>query len=183
MNNDVVTRIKEFMDCKSLNSLSLSRILGYKSSEKISRLFRDGNAKPSYEIIYDISIMFEINVDWLITGRGSMFNSEKHPLLEPVQHPTPTQSSTDQSQIVKMFMDTIESKDTKIDQLQMELRTVEKELVETKTKLSLYESSPPQKDMAKENTTGLCDAGNASLDTTSQKSSSLTKKAASVSAQ
>lgn len=182
MNNDVVTRIKEFMDCKSLNSLSLSRILGYKSSEKISRLFRDGNAKPSYEIIYDISIMFEINVDWLITGRGSMFNSEQHPLLEPERQSKPAQSSSDQSQIVKMFMDTIESKDTKIDQLQMELRQVEKELVETKTKLSLYEPSPPQKDMEKENTTGLCDAGNVYSDISSQKPSSPIKKVKSVTA-
>ena len=59
-----------------LNSLTLSKELGYKSSEKISRLFRDGGAKPSYDIIYDISNKFEINTDWLITGRGSMLKSE-----------------------------------------------------------------------------------------------------------
>lgn len=75
MNNDIVSRIKEFMDYKSMNSLTLANKLGYKSSEKLSRLFRGGNAKPSYDIIYDISNMFDINTDWLITGRGSMFGS------------------------------------------------------------------------------------------------------------
>ena len=64
------------MSYYSINSLTLSKELGYKSSEKISRLFRDGGAKPSYDIIYDISNKFEINTDWLITGRGSMLKSE-----------------------------------------------------------------------------------------------------------
>ena len=76
MSNDVVSRIKELMSYYSINSLTLSKDLGYKSSEKISRLFRDGGAKPSYDIIYDISNKFEINTDWLITGRGSMLKSE-----------------------------------------------------------------------------------------------------------
>lgn len=40
MNNDIVSRIKEFMDYKSMNSLTLANKLGYKSSEKLSRLFR-----------------------------------------------------------------------------------------------------------------------------------------------
>lgn len=76
MSNDIVSRIKELMSYYSINSLTLSKRLGYKSSEKISRLFRDGGAKPSYDIIYDIANKFEINTDWLITGRGSMLESE-----------------------------------------------------------------------------------------------------------
>lgn len=67
------------MSYYSINSLSLSKELGYKSSEKISRLFRDGGAKPSYDIIYDIANKFEINTDWLITGRGSMLKTESVP--------------------------------------------------------------------------------------------------------
>lgn len=81
MSNDVVSRIKELMSYYSINSLTLSKELGYKSSEKISRLFRDGGAKPSYDIIYDISNKFEINTDWLITGRGSMLKSEPVSLM------------------------------------------------------------------------------------------------------
>lgn len=77
MGNDIVSRIKELMSYYSMNSLSLSKKLGYRSSEKLSRLFRDGGAKPSYDIIYDISNKFEIDVDWLITGRGMMLKEEK----------------------------------------------------------------------------------------------------------
>lgn len=86
MNNNIVDRIKAFMQYKSLNSLSLSKELGYNSSEKISRLFRDKKAKPSYDIIYDISNKFEINVDWLITGRGSMLRTEQK--QEDINSPT-----------------------------------------------------------------------------------------------
>ena len=101
MNNDIVSRIKEFMEYKSLNSLTLSNKLGYKSSEKLSRLFRGGNAKPSYEIIYDISNMFEINVDWLITGRGSMLRDSQTP--EENELSTQPISSAEESIIYKMY--------------------------------------------------------------------------------
>lgn len=77
MGNDIVSRLKELMSYYSMNSLSLSKELGYKSSEKLSRLFREKGAKPSYDIIYDISNKFEIDIDWLITGRGTMLKEEK----------------------------------------------------------------------------------------------------------
>lgn len=104
MNKDVVSRIKEFMEYKSLNSLMLANELGYKSSEKISRLFRDGKAKPSYDIIYDISNMFEINVDWLITGRGTMLRNSEIPEESKlgVIH-TDSALSTEESIIYKMY--------------------------------------------------------------------------------
>jgi phage repressor protein C with HTH and peptisase S24 domain len=76
MDNNIVSRIKGLMEYYSLNSLSLSKMLGYNSSEKLSRLFRDKGAKPSYDIIYDISNKFEINIEWLITGRGEMLNPD-----------------------------------------------------------------------------------------------------------
>lgn len=84
MDNNIVSRIKEFMDYKSLNSLTLAKELGYKSSEKLSRLFREGNAKPSYDIIYDISNKFEINTDWLIVGRGPMLRTDDTSTSEPL---------------------------------------------------------------------------------------------------
>lgn len=92
MNNDIVSRIRELMSYYSMNSLTFSKELGYKSSEKISRLFRDGDAKPSFDIIYDISNKFEINADWLITGRGSMLKEEPKQ-AEAVQVPLPLASN------------------------------------------------------------------------------------------
>lgn len=103
MNNNIVLRIKEFMEYKSLNSLTLAKELGYKSSEKLSRLFRDGNAKPSYDIIYDISNMFEINVDWLITGRGTMLCAEQRQQIP--QSELQLASSADESIIYQMYKD------------------------------------------------------------------------------
>ncbi|GAB6394623.1 MAG: hypothetical protein MdMp024_0935 [Bacteroidales bacterium] len=78
MNDNIVARIKELMTYYSLNPLTLSQRLGYKSSEKLSRLFREGNekAKPSYKIIYDIANIFEIDADWLLTGNGDMLKKQ-----------------------------------------------------------------------------------------------------------
>ena len=62
-----------------MNSNSLAKILGYASPEKISRLFRDNKAKakPSYSILFDIANKFDdLNVEWLITGRGDMLKTE-----------------------------------------------------------------------------------------------------------
>lgn len=99
MSNDVVSRIKELMSYYSINSLTLSKELGYKSSEKISRLFRDGGAKPSYDIIYDISNKFEINTDWLITGRGSMLKNEPLSSIDNHEADLPEIQSTKRNRI------------------------------------------------------------------------------------
>lgn len=118
-----------------------------------------------------------ISAEWLLTGEGPMFNNEHKSSVESVQTIISERSSTEQSQIVKMFMDMIEAKDSKIDKLQCELRMMGEELATVKTRLSHYESSQLSN---KETTGDLCDAGNVYSDTTSQKPSSLTKKTESV---
>lgn len=109
MDNQIVSRIKQFMEYKSLNSLSLAKELGYNSSEKLSRLFRGGNAKPSYDIIYDISVRFEINVDWLITGRGTMQNSHSARTEELKTASSSHQTTpTEESFLYKVYKDQFE---------------------------------------------------------------------------
>lgn len=80
MNAEIVNRIDQIIKAKKLTVNSFAAILGYKQSEKLSRLFRVENAYPSYQIIYDITNKFEdINGDWLITGRGQMYiNKDDH---------------------------------------------------------------------------------------------------------
>jgi hypothetical protein len=69
-------RFKEFLDFKHLNSNRLSIILGYKSSERITRLVRSADNFPSYEILRDISNKFsDINIDYIITGNGTLTKS------------------------------------------------------------------------------------------------------------
>lgn len=51
------------------NPKQLGDFLGYNSAEKLYRLERDQNAKPSFEVLLDISKKFDnIDMNWLISG-------------------------------------------------------------------------------------------------------------------
>jgi len=66
-----ILQIIEYYNIKSVNSFAKEH-LGYDSSEKIARL-KDENKRPSVDILEDISNKFvEIDLNWLITGSGSM---------------------------------------------------------------------------------------------------------------
>lgn len=71
-----ILQIIEYYGIKSVNSFACD-FLKYESSEKINRLKKE-NANPSYEILLDISNKFEdIDMNWLIAGRGSMLKTAK----------------------------------------------------------------------------------------------------------
>ena len=72
-------RMYEFMKVSGFrNSNELSTHLGYKHSEKISRLFRGSKYKPSYRTLLDIAEKFPtLNLNWLITGKGEMFHTSQ----------------------------------------------------------------------------------------------------------
>lgn len=66
-----LVQIAESKGFKSLNDFAL-RGLSYESSSKLARL-KNNNAKPSVDILEDISNKFQdINLHWFITGVGSM---------------------------------------------------------------------------------------------------------------
>lgn len=71
-------RLSYLLDLKGIkNPNEFGKTLGYSNSEKIIRLFRDPNNKPSYEILEDITNKFEdINANWLLTGRGNMLRGD-----------------------------------------------------------------------------------------------------------
>ncbi|GCD76671.1 hypothetical protein JCM31826_01530 [Thermaurantimonas aggregans] len=73
----------EYYKYKSLNEFAIKG-LKYKSPEKLNRL-KDPKNKPSVEILIDISNMFDINIDWLLTGRGPMLRDQV-----PQAVPSPT---------------------------------------------------------------------------------------------
>ncbi len=86
-------RLHKFLLVKNLSISKFADRLGYENAEKIYRLFRDDKNKPSFEIIHDISNKFEeLNIDWLITGKGTMLKA------------TPEH---EQSQMPKISFDTI----------------------------------------------------------------------------
>ena len=69
MNSNISARIKLYLDKNKLTAANVAEKIGCNSPEKISRLLRDDNKKPSYDLIYDIATNYNIDVDWLITGR------------------------------------------------------------------------------------------------------------------
>lgn len=51
----------------------LARRLKYSSAEKLYRLERDKNNNPSYQILLDLSNVFEdLDITWLVNGRGGL---------------------------------------------------------------------------------------------------------------
>lgn len=67
------------------NDTVVANLLGYSHPEKISRLFREGkSAKPSADILQDITNKFgnELNISWVLTGKGEMINIESFELAE-----------------------------------------------------------------------------------------------------
>ena len=83
------TRLRAFIRKSGFRSVNeFSHHLGYVNSEKINRIFRNPQYKPSYETIYDIAIKFpKLSIDWLITGRGHMFFTK----MGAIQTPSSTQ--------------------------------------------------------------------------------------------
>ena len=77
MEDTINYRLKTYIEYKQLSYRQFAIELGYSSSEKLSRLLRNPENKPSYDIIFDIANKFdELNIDWLITGRGAMLKTE-----------------------------------------------------------------------------------------------------------
>ena len=72
--SEILAEIIRIKGLKNLNELS--KKLGYKSPEKLGRLVREPDAKPSIDTLQDfLSLYPDLNPTWLLTGQGS-------PLLE-----------------------------------------------------------------------------------------------------
>jgi hypothetical protein len=78
MPEPIVQRLKAFMTHKAINASQLAACLGYKSSEKLHRLFREEGAKPGPDVIMDIANQYpELNKEWWLTGKGEMLEIAK----------------------------------------------------------------------------------------------------------
>ncbi len=94
-------RLFSYAQSQGINNVNaLSEALGYEKPEKLYRLKRDNKARPSFEVIADITNLFEkLNLRWLITGIG---NSEAETPLSKtpnmVEEPTSVYLTQSQSQ-------------------------------------------------------------------------------------
>ncbi|WP_341838380.1 hypothetical protein WJU16_11105 [Chitinophaga pollutisoli] len=87
----IASRLKKFLQYKKLGTSDFTRLLEYKSCEKIARLFRSDSAKPSVDIIADIAARFpDLSIRWLLTGEGVM-----------LRHTTATHCTTQTSNILR----------------------------------------------------------------------------------
>ncbi len=71
-NSTFFERLLSYAQAKGIKNISaLAEALGYEKPEKLYRLKRDENARPSFEVIAGITNLFEnLNLRWLITGIG-----------------------------------------------------------------------------------------------------------------
>lgn len=134
-NGTIHERITQLVDAygKGKNTVFAS-LIG--SNEANVRGYRT-NVMPKFDFLEKIARSLDIDLKWLLTGEGSMFsdskNTEESKLgLTPIATPI---SPAEESIIYKMYKDEkeekerlVKEKETKIDQLQSELRSMEKEL-------------------------------------------------------
>lgn len=82
--------LQRIIEWKNLdNPTGLSKALGYKSPEKLLRLFRDENNKPSTEILLDLVKAFpEISPAWLLTGTEPMLIEGNNQNTVPYKKPS-----------------------------------------------------------------------------------------------
>ena len=68
--SEILNQIIKLKGLKNINELS--KKLGYKSPEKLGRLIREPDAKPSIDTLQDFMQLFpDLNPTWLLTGDGN----------------------------------------------------------------------------------------------------------------
>lgn len=83
---DRIMQVAEYKGYKNPSEFA-KRGLGWTSSEKINRL-KDESKKPSVDILIEISNKFDdINLGWLLTGKGEMLKEEILPVAVHTNNP------------------------------------------------------------------------------------------------
>ncbi len=94
-------RLLSYAQSQGIRNISaLAEALGYEKPEKLYRLKRDENARPSFEVIADITNLFEnLNLRWLITGEGdSDLSSNSDTSAKMVEEPATVYLTKSQEQ-------------------------------------------------------------------------------------
>lgn len=123
--NDFFKRVLQLSENKGFKNISdfAKNGLQYASSEKINRLKKENN-KPSFEILLDISNKFDdVNLNWLITGRGKPF------IDDDSLHKVGEQNS---AYVNSKDLDLIKSKDKIIELLESETLRLKDEIAQLK---------------------------------------------------
>lgn len=93
-----ILQIAENKGFKNITDFSKNG-LEWLSSEKLNRLRKENN-KPSIDILLEISNKFDdINLHWLITGKGEMLISKNKSELLKVEEPKETYGKTEKIEL------------------------------------------------------------------------------------
>ena len=77
MSNQAGARIKEIREALNIKQKDFAQELGI-SAPTLSEL-EAGNSKPSFDVMTKLSVLFKINLYYVLFGKGDMF---ENPLLE-----------------------------------------------------------------------------------------------------
>lgn len=129
------------------NKIELAEILGI-GNTKLSEILNK-RMKAGTDLIACLCYKYNINSDWLLIGRGHMLQDDQLPQSKQTE-------STEQSQIVQIFVSQLEKKDE-------EIKKLNRQIIQMSEKIGRL--SPPaedQQDEAQPKFKGLGDAKNAS---------------------
>jgi transcriptional regulator with XRE-family HTH domain len=76
MLDSISERVNALILAEGLSEGEFSRKLGHKSNSIINRI-RSGKVQPSFETLLMIVEAFNVDANWLVTGRGEMYLSNK----------------------------------------------------------------------------------------------------------
>lgn len=144
----VTEKISEYLVAKGISMYAFENAIGA-SRGSISKAVKENKSIGSQVLENILRVYSDINPDWLLTGRGSMLRDSKISEETKLGYPpiaTPI-SPAEESIIYKMYQEEKadwkaekKEKDTKIDQLQSELRQQSAELAVLKAKYQDKES-------------------------------------------
>lgn len=83
-------RIGHLISILQMNKNSFAKRLNHTNSTIIGNIVSGRKNKPSFDVIYKIVTSFDVNANWLITGRGEMFSGENNTLVNKVNEPQAT---------------------------------------------------------------------------------------------
>lgn len=129
-NGTIHERITQLVDAygKGKNTVFAS-LIG--SNEANVRGYRT-NVMPKFDFLEKIARSLDIDLKWLLTGEGSMFSDSKNTEEATMDHGTEKVQSMPSDAVALRLMEKLDEKDTKIDQLQAELRRQSEELAAIK---------------------------------------------------
>ncbi len=134
MNNksNIFERILRYSNHKGFKNINeFSRFMGFEYPEKLYRLKRNENNKPSYELLEKLANTFEdLNLNWLIRGTGAMELSNQEDETVSIKETTRTVTGSLQDLVITLSDEIHKPLREGLEELKSELRAfyqIEKE--------------------------------------------------------